>query len=318
LTGALVAGIGWSAQITHGFRFYVFSDPDLGYPVPMRLFFLTMLTMTAFAANSILNRLAVDSRAIDPASFAVLRVLSGAAMLVALTWFRGKSLPFRAPGRAKGAGSLVLYMVGFSAAYLTLDAGLGALVLFGVVQISIFVLATLRGTPPLALQIIGAAIAFAGMAWVLWPSAGMRVDPVGVLCMILAGIGWAYYTLAGRMEPDALAGTAANFCMALPLVVLAYFVFPTASSLSPQGIWLAILSGAVTSGLGYALWYSVVPQFSPSMAAIVQLAVPIIAMVAGVLLLGEEASMRLVLGSLLVLGGIALAVRRPARPAAIK
>lgn len=284
----------------------------------MRLFLLTLLTMTAFAANSILNRLAVDSGAMDPASFALLRVLSGAVMLSVLTWARRRTLPLRAPGRLKGALSLVTYMVGFSAAYLTLDAGLGALVLFGVVQISIFGLAAVRGAPPSPRQIFGAGIAFAGLAWVLWPAGAVRVDPVGVLCMVLAGVGWAYYTLAGRSEPDALAGTAANFCVAVPLVALAYAVFPTDSVLTLSGVMLAVLSGAVTSGLGYALWYAVVPRFSPSMAAIVQLLVPVIALAAGVILLGEDASIRLVLGAILVLGGIALAVRRSPRSASVK
>ncbi|MDK3073184.1 DMT family transporter [Sedimentitalea sp. JM2-8] len=283
----------------------------------MRLIFLTLLTMTAFAANSILNRMAVDSSAIDPASFAMLRVASGAVMLSGLTLARRKTLPLRVPGRLKGAVSLVTYMVGFSAAYLTLDAGLGALVLFGVVQISIFGLAAVRGAPPSARQVLGAGIAFAGLAWVLWPAGAVRVDPVGVLCMVLAGAGWAYYTLAGRSEPDALAGTAANFCVAVPLVALAYAVFPAEPVLTGDGVMLAVLSGAVTSGLGYALWYAVVPRFSPSMAAIVQLLVPVIAMAAGVILLGEYASVRLILGAVLVLGGIALAVRRPARTAGV-
>ena len=284
----------------------------------MRLFFLTALTMTAFAANSILNRLAVDSGAIDPASFAVLRVLAGAVMLTGLVVLRGKSLPLLARRRLIGAGSLVLYMVGFSGAYLTLDAGLGALVLFGVVQISIFVLAAIRGAPPLPRQIAGAGIAFGGLVWVLWPAGTAVADPVGVMLMGAAGVGWAVYTLAGRTEPDALAGTAANFCMALPLVLLAGLFGTGATVVTGPGAALAVVSGALTSGLGYALWYSIVPRFSPSMAAIVQLAAPVIALIAGVALLGEQASLRLVLGAVLVLGGIALAVRKAPVPATAK
>ncbi len=275
----------------------------------MRLFLLTALTMTAFAANSILNRLAVDSGTIDPASFAVLRVAAGALVLALLVRWRGRSLPLLVPRRFIGAGSLVLYMIGFSAAYLTLDAGLGALILFGVVQITIFVLASLRGAPPQLRQIVGAAIAFGGLAWVLSPSETVVVDPAGVAFMAAAGVGWAVYTLAGRSEPDALAGTAANFCMALPPVLLAPLILGGEPVVSLTGAAFAVLSGAVTSGLGYALWYSVVGRFSPAMAAIVQLAAPVIALIAGVLLLGEVASLRLVAGAVLVLGGIALSVR---------
>ncbi|MFD3190228.1 DMT family transporter [Sedimentitalea sp. HM32M-2] len=276
----------------------------------MRLFLLTALTMTAFAANSILNRLAVDSGAIDPASFAILRVLSGAVVLTALVLLRGGTLELRARRRLVGAGSLTLYMIGFSAAYLTLDAGLGALVLFAVVQVTIFAIAALRGAPPLPRQALGAAIAFSGLTWVLWPAGAVRADPVGVMFMVAAGVGWAIYTLAGRREPDALAGTAANFCVALPMVLVAPLILGGAMSVSLTGLGLAVLSGAGTSGLGYALWYSVVGRFTPSMAAIVQLAAPIIALVAGVALLGEQLSLRLVLGGGLVLGGIALASRR--------
>ncbi len=276
----------------------------------MRLFLLTTITMIAFAANSILNRLAVDSGAIDPASFAILRILSGAVVLTAMVLLRGRRVPILAPRRLIGAGSLTLYMIGFSWSYLTLEAGLGALVLFGVVQLSIFAIAALTGTPPLARQLAGAAIAFAGLVWVLWPSGPVVVDRTGLLLMVLAGIGWAIYTLEGRKESDALAGTAANFCVASPLVALGALVIPVATTITAPGIALAVLSGAVTSGMGYALWYSLVPRYAPSLVAIIQLAVPVIALIAGTVLLGEQASLRLVFGTVLVLGGIALAVSK--------
>ncbi len=284
----------------------------------MRLFILTALTMTAFAANSILNRLAVDGGAIDPGSFAVLRVLAGAMVLVALVRVRGATVPIRVLRRIVGAGALTVYMVGFSAAYLTLDAGLGALVLFGVVQITMFGLAGMGGTPPQLRQIAGALIAFCGLAWVLWPAGPPIADPAGVALMVAAGIGWAVYTLAGRSEPDALAATAANFCVALPPVCLIALILGPAPVVSPRGAALAVLSGAVTSGMGYALWYSIVGRMSPALAAIVQLAVPVVALFAGVVLLGETASPRLTLGTVLVLGGIALSVRGRRRAAPAK
>ncbi len=279
----------------------------------MRLFLLTALTMCAFAANSILNRLAIDSGASDPAGFAIIRVLSGALILVALVLLRGGAIPVFSRRRVAGAGSLSLYMVGFSVAYLTLDAGLGALILFGVVQITMFAIGAVSGSAPTLRQVSGAGIALGGLAFVLWPTEATQIDPTGVSLMTAAGIGWAIYSIVGRSEPDALSGTAANFIVALPITGLSLLAFGIDWQMSLFGYALAALSGGVTSGLGYALWYRVVPQLSPAIAAIVQLSVPVIAIAAGVFLLAEVASLRLLLGAGFVLGGIALAVMRRGR-----
>ncbi|WP_171179079.1 DMT family transporter [Ruegeria sp. HKCCD8929] len=276
----------------------------------MRLFLLTCLTMTAFAANSLLNRLAVESGGSDPSSFAVLRVFAGAVTLAMLVRMRGGRLPLWSSRRMIGAGALSLYMVGFSTAYLTLDAGLGALILFGVVQITMFGVTSATGSLPAARQLAGAGIAFGGLVYILWPAGTVQVDPVGAVLMALAGVGWAAYTLAGRAEADALAGTGANFVVALPVTGAAILILGGSWGMTPIGAGLAILSGAVTSGLGYALWYSVLPQLTASVAATVQLSVPVIAIIGGVLLLGETVGLRLMLGTVLVLGGIALAVSR--------
>jgi len=276
----------------------------------MRLFLLTALTMAAFAANSVLNRLAIDSGASDPASFAMIRVLAGAGMLVVLVGLQRRALPLMSVRRFAGSGSLSLYMVGFSTAYLTLDAGLGALILFGVVQITMFAVSAISGAPPTARQLAGAGIAFGGLAWVLWPTGAEPGDPRGALFMAMAGVGWAIYTLAGRSEPDALTGTAANFVVALPLTALAFLAMGATVQVTAAGAALAVVSGAVTSGLGYALWYRLVPLLAPAVSATVQLSVPVIALAAGVILLGETASLRLGIGTALVLGGIALAVAR--------
>ncbi len=284
-----------------------------GYAVGMRLLLLTALTMCAFAANSILNRLAIDSGASDPASFAVFRVLSGAAVLWVLVLLRGAAMPLRSRRRIVGAGSLFLYMIGFSLAYLTLDAGLGALILFAVVQIAMFAVGAIMGATPTVRQVAGAGIALAGLTFVLWPSGSVQVDALGAGLMVAAGLGWAVYSLAGRSEPDALAGTAANFVVALPITGLVLVGMGGDWQMTGVGYLLAALSGGVTSGLGYALWYRVLPQLSPSVAAVVQLSVPVIAIVGGVVLLGEVAGPRLVAGTALVLGGIALAVLRRTR-----
>lgn len=269
----------------------------------------TILTMVAFAANSILNRMAVDGGLADPGSFAAIRVLAGAAVLIALTLGQGRRLPPLATRqRLIGAGTLALYMIGFSLAYLTLDAGLGALILFGVVQITMFVASVVAGTPPTPRQGIGAAIAFGGLVVVLSPSPEGGTNLTGALMMGAAGIGWGLYTMAGRSEADALAGTAANFLLALPLVLAVPFVMGAEISITVSGVGLAVLSGAVTSGLGYALWYSLLPRLEASFAAVVQLSVPVIAVAGGVLLLGETVGWRFAMGAVLVLGGIGFAL----------
>ncbi len=283
------------------------------YASGMKLFLLTSLTMIAFAANSILNRLAIDSGTSDPGTFAVVRVLAGALTLAVLVMLRGGRLPLLNPRRLVGAGALSLYMVGFSMAYLTLDAGLGALILFGVVQITMFAATSVTGAPPQMRQVIGASTAFAGLAYILWPAGQVQVDPAGAALMVSAGIGWGAYTLTGRNEPDALSGTGANFVVALPVTALVFALVGTDWAMTPAGIVLAALSGGVTSGLGYALWYRVLPQLAPAVAATVQLSVPVIAIAAGIVLLGEAASLRLAIGTLLVLGGIALAVLKVKR-----
>ena len=185
-----------------------------------------------------------------------------------------------------GAGSLAVYMIGFSLAYATLDAGLGALILFGVVQMSMFTYSALRGARPTLRQIAGAGIAFFGLAVVLWPTQAGFADPVGAALMVCAGIGWAAYTLVGRGAPDPLGATAANFMLALPLLVVLLAgqgVFTNAI-----GLGLAVVAGGLTSGLGYALWYALLPRLSASTAAVVQLSVPIIAILGGAVVLEEQ------------------------------
>ncbi len=277
----------------------------------MRLFLLTALTMIAFAANSVLNRMALAQGTIDAASFGTIRLIAGAAMLGALCMILRGELRLRGPARAAGVLSLLLYMYGFSAAYDALDAGLGALILFGVVQITMFAgsLIARDALPPR--RWIGAALAFSGLVWLLWPGAGPQVSVVHGLFMAGAGIGWGVYSLAGRRSTDALQGTAANFILAAPLGVLIGLALPVGDGgtiIGTEGIALAILSGAVTSGLGYALWYHVLPGLASSVAAVAQLTVPVIAMAGGMIFLGEALSLQFVLASVLVLGGVAISV----------
>jgi drug/metabolite transporter (DMT)-like permease len=273
----------------------------------MRLILLTVLTMCAFAANSLLTRVGVDAGHISPSSFAVLRVASGAAMLGAIALWRGVPLPMRGAARAFGAISLTVYMAGFSLAYLTLDAGLGALILFGVTQITMFSHGALTGQPPTVRQFSGAVVAFAGLVLVLWPGEESVTDPTGAVFMCFAGLGWAAYTIAGRGAEDPLATTGANFILCLPLVML-LLLFKGGFEADVRGVALAVVSGAVTSGLGYALWYVVLRQMTGTTAAVVQLAVPVIAIAAGAALLGEEVSGLMIWAAALVVGGIGWAV----------
>ena len=279
----------------------------------MRLALLTCLTMIAFAANSVLTRAAIDGGHIDPAGFALVRVLSGAVVLGIVMALRGGSLPLLRRKRLPGAMSLSVYMIGFSLAYLTLDAGLGALILFGVVQIAMFAHAALTGASPTARQLTGAACAFAGLLLALWPGAGAQADPAGAVLMVCAGLGWAAYTILGRGSADPLAATSANFMLCLPVLLI--LLAAAGLRFSTQGVALGVLCGGLTSGLGYALWYAVVPRLGQARAAIVQLSVPIIAIAAGVLLLGEPVTPALALATLLVIGGIGWAVSARSAPA---
>lgn len=292
----------------------------------MRLFLLTALTMTAFAANSVLNRGAVAGGHIDALTFAAIRLLSGAGMLVALLAWRAAREPGRRraalrpeapPMRLVGAISLVVYLMGFSLAYVALDAGLGALILFGMVQLTMFAGAIVAGEPVPRNRWIGAMAAFLGLVWLLAPGGGAEGRLAEAGLMALAGIGWGIYSLAARGASDPIAATGWNFVLAVPVLLAAIAVLPVTADpagASGSGIALAALSGAVASALGYALWYAILPALGAARGAVAQLSVPVIALAGGVVFLGEAASLRLLLASALVLGGVAhAALGAPAR-----
>ena len=266
--------------------------------------------MLAFAANSVLNRMAVGAGQIDPVAYAVIRLAAGAFMLGLLVVGRrilhdGAVWPGW-QGRIAGVAGLLGYLFGFSAAYLTLDAGIGALILFGSVQITMFAGALVAGEAVPRTRWAGAVLAFAGLLVLVAP--GSDIGAVGsVAAMVVAGIGWGIYSLAGREVVDPLLATAANFLLGLPFAVgIGLFLAPGHMPL-PLGIGLAILSGAMTSGLGYALWYSVVPQLGAARAGVAQLTVPMLAAGAGAVWLGEGIGLRFIVASALVLGGVTLA-----------
>ncbi len=270
-------------------------------PMPRRrLFLLTTLAMLAFAANSLLCRAALRDSGIDAASFTTLRIASGALMLGLLLYLRG--------GGNWGSGfALCAYAAGFSFAYLSLSAATGALLLFAAVQATMIAQALRRGERFGPRQTAGLIASAAGLLILLLP--GLSAPPLtGALLMLGAGLAWGIYSLRGRGAQDPLSVTAGNFLRALPFALLLSLLGPLPLRLDASGILLALASGALASGAGYAVWYSVLPAQKASHAAVVQLSVPVMAALAGVLFLGEQAGLRLLLASVAILGGIALVI----------
>ena len=280
----------------------------------MRLVLLTVLVMTLFAANSLLNRLALMDGAIGAGEFAAIRLVAGAITLLVIVLIRDRSAaPAWHMANPVAVAGLTLYMLGFSYAYLTLDAGLGALILFGGVQVVMFAGGALLGQGLAARRIAGGAVAFAGLAWLVSP-AGVAPPLAGAGLMTAAALGWGIYSLMGARSRDSLAATAGNFALAVPPALFAVLLLPGEVPLTGAGVALAVLSGAVTSGLGYALWYAVLPHLAAATAGVAQLTVPVIAMAGGVLLLGEVLEARAVVAAFVVLGGVGVSVTGGRRP----
>lgn len=275
----------------------------------MRLLLGTAIAMVAFAANSVLTRVGVAQFGMDPFVFAAIRVAAGAVMLAVLVGLSGKN-PFDGIStRWRGSLALATYMIGFSYGYLTVGAGLGALILFGTLQVFMFGWAASQRVFILPSRWIGVTIALVGLVILLWPRGTDTVSVTGALMMVIAAAGWGAYTILGQGARDPLGATAGNFVLCLPLVALP-LLWGTDSAIQFEGIAVAIAAGAITSGLGYAVWYAVLPQLPVTVAAIAQLSVPVIAVSAGVVLLGEAMSPRLLVAGGLVLGGIGLSTLR--------
>lgn len=281
-----------------------------------RLILLTLFAMLSFAGNSVLCRLALRQTAIDAASFTTIRLLSGALMLALLVRFRrttAAAAPRGIGGNWPSACALFAYAGGFSFAYLSLPTGTGALLLFGAVQATMILAGLWSGERPGMRQVSGLALALAGLVAIMLP--GLSAPPLGgALLMLSAGIAWGVYSLRGRGVADPAAATAGNFLRAAPLSLLLSAALLAQQRLDGPGMLYAVLSGAIASGIGYAVWYAALRGLTATRAASVQLSVPVIAALAGVLFLHEPISLRLLLASAAILGGIALVVfeRRPA------
>ena len=275
----------------------------------MRLILLTTITMIAFAANSVLNRMALAPGDMDVVSFGVIRLVSGAVALAVLVFWQGRGFAFGGAVRFWAVGALLAYFLGFSMAYDALDPGFGALILFGVVQVTMFAGALMSREDMPKTRWAGAALAMSGLGWLLWPSAdGASASGLHVAAMALAGVGWGVYSLFGRGAGDPLQATAMNFLLAAPIGVVV-MAFSQETSVPFSGALLAIVSGVLTSGLGYALWYRILPELGGSRAAVAQLSVPVIALAGGMVFLDEDLSLRFALAACLVIGGVVLSLR---------
>ncbi len=264
----------------------------------------TALALVAFAANSLLCRLALSSGVIDPTGFTAVRLLAGAATLAVLVRAGAGSRP---PGAVSwtSAALLFAYALPFSFAYTSLSAGTGALLLFGAVQATMILAAFRASERPRPAQWLGLVSAFGGLAYLVLPGVTAPA-PGGAALMLLAGVAWGLYTLRGRGVVDPLGQTACNFVYTIPLILAASLLAHGSLHVEPRGVLLGVLSGALASGIGYVLWYQALAGLSKLSAAIVQLAVPILAAGGGILFLGEHLSLRLLLASVLVLGGVGL------------
>lgn len=273
----------------------------------MKTITYTTLALIAFAANSMLCRLALGKSAIDAASFTSIRLASGAAALALIsTWFK-KNSATNTPGNWPSAAMLSLYAVAFSFAYLSLSIGAGALILFGGVQTTMIVGAFFLGERPHTLTWVGLLVAFAGLVYLVSP--GLTApSPIGSALMAVAGIAWGGYSLRGRDTNHALFDTTSNFVRSVPLAAAVSLITIQTYKLTTNGILLATISGALTSGIGYVIWYAALKGLTATRAAMVQLAVPVLAAFAGVIFLSEDISLRLLISAMLILGGIGLAI----------
>ena len=273
----------------------------------MKTILYTGFALIAFAFNSILCRLALQTDEIDAAGFTLIRVVSGAITLAAIYSFFGKKEKGVKRGSWLSAFFLFAYATCFSFSYTNLTTGTGALILFGSVQATMIFAALLKGERPAILEWLGLIFALGGLIYLVFPGLSSP-PPTSSALMIMAGISWGFYTLRGRESANALADTTGNFVRAVPLIFLVSLPFIPQIHSSNKGIALAVLSGAISSGIGYSIWYAALKFHSATRAAILQLSVPALAGIGGVIFLSEIVSMRLLSATILILGGIALAI----------
>lgn len=281
----------------------------------LKTILLTALALVAFAANSILCRLALGTEAVDAAGFTVIRLVTGALVLSLIlgVQFKRKQVKTSDSFERQNKGSwfaavmLFVYAATFSFAYVSMDTGIGALILFGSVQLTMIIMSLVRGHRLFLVEWVGVFLAFAGFVYLVLPGLGTP-SVIGFVLMSLSGVAWGFYTLKGQGSKDPLGDTAYNFIRTVPMAaVLLLFMFQQVQ-LSLQGVGLAMLSGGIASGVGYTIWYSALRSISSTQAAVLQLLVPVIAALGGVIFMAEAITNRLMLSGGMILGGILLVV----------
>lgn len=278
----------------------------LSHTVAKTLVF-TILAMIAFAANSVLCRLALGNNTIDASSFTILRLLSGTLVLMTIIGLKYNKKRTTSKGSWIASSMLFLYAITFSFAYITLDTGTGALIMFGSVQITILLLSFITGTRLHLSEWTGVAIAFTGFVYLVLPGV-TSPSLAGFILMTIAGFAWGIYTLKGQGSDAPLMDTSYNFLRTMPFVIILTIIALQNVSFTTEGIILAVLSGGIASGIGYMIWYVALGGLSSTQAAVVQLSVPVLAAMGGVIFMSEAVTLRLTISSLLILGGILLVV----------
>jgi len=281
------------------------SDTERRAPGQLRVVTLTVLALLAFAGNSLLCRLALTRTSIDAATFTSVRIVSGAVVLALLVQLRTPRTPLA--GSWPSAAALFAYAAGFSFAYERLTAGTGALLLFGAVQATMISVGIIRGERLPPVQAAGLLLAYAGVIGLVLP--GLAAPPfLSAALMLVAGVAWGIYSLRGRHAGDPTSVTAGNFLRAVPMALGVSLLSVQSQAIDTAGLLFAVASGALASGVGYAVWYTALRDLSATTAATVQLSVPVIAAAGGVLLLNEPLTLRLVATGAAILGGVALVV----------
>lgn len=273
----------------------------------MQTFALTSLALIAFAANSVLCRLALDGGLIDAASFTVIRLLAGIVMLTFLVAPKHHLAAVYKQGSWLSAALLFTYAATFSFAYISLDTATGALILFGAVQITMLLAAMRAGYHLSWMEWVGMGLAIFGFIYLMLPHAEAP-SWSGFVLMLLSGVAWACYTLAGRRSEQPLMDTTANFLRTIPLAILLLLVFAEKTSINFEGALYAILSGAIASGLGYTIWYMVLPKLTSVRAAVLQLLVPVLAALGGLLFVAEPIVLPFFVAASMILGGILIVI----------
>jgi drug/metabolite transporter (DMT)-like permease len=276
-------------------------------PTNLKTLACTVFALIAFAMNSVLCRLALGTSSIDAASFSTVRLLSGACVLLLISAVLKKGRSAFQRGHWVSAILLFLYAIAFSLAYISLSAGTGALILFGSVQATMLISALRSGERPHLLEWAGLSLALIGLVYLVLPGLAAP-KPVSSALMAIAGVSWGFYSLRGRGTRDPLADTTNNFVRALPFVFVVNLVMLRDAHVSARGLVFAVLSGAVASGLGYVVWYTALKGLTATRAATVQLIVPVLAALGGVILLSEVISLRLLLSAVMIIGGVGLAL----------